>query len=483
MNVKMIGRYSLAVAGCLFALPVFAQTAADEWATPLRDPLRTLSRLSDQPVQLPGDAESFQLECHDRLSAATSLSLIEVVDLALCHNPQVKNAWSGIKVQAAGLGESRAAYLPTLVASGSHLRDKTMYPDSIFGTTAINSLTGNISLSWRLFDFGGRRANLRASELLLQAALANHDAVLQKTLSAVISAYSEVQITQENWQTREKNEALSREILATTERRETLGAGARTDTLQAKTALAKAGLEKNRAKSAYDKARAVLVFTLGLPATSDLTLSDDTTSPVNTIRQDLKQWLEQTQQSHPAIVAARAQLEAARQKLIVTRSEGSPTIDFSGNYYENGRPNQGVTSTRTKETIVGVSVTIPLFNGFAQTYKVRGAQAQLEQKEFELQDTEHQVLTEVVKAHAEATAALNNLEASQLLLSTAEEALDSVKRKFDKGAANLLDMLNTQAALLDAQHERIRCFAEWRSARLILLANSGALGRGAIGGK
>jgi outer membrane protein len=86
-------------------------------------------------------------------------------------------------------------------------------------------------------------------------------------------------------------------------------------------------------------------------------------------------------------------------------------------------------------------------------------------------------LMEVVKAHADAVAALANLDASQKLLIVAQEALGSVQRKFAKGASDILEILSTQTALSDAQQERIRCLAEWRSARLRLLASAGSLGR------
>ncbi|MNF13342.1 hypothetical protein D3C80_2151500 [compost metagenome] len=58
-----------------------------------------------------------------------------------------------------------------------------------------------------------------------------------------------------------------------------------------------------------------------------------------------------------------------------------------------------------------------------------------------------------------------------------------MQRKFGRGAADILEMLNTQSALLEAQQERIRCQAEWRSARLRLLASAGVLGREAIAGR
>ncbi len=122
-------------------------------------------------------------------------------------------------------------------------------------------------------------------------------------------------------------------------------------------------------------------------------------------------------------------------------------------------------------------LTIPIFDGFSRTYKVQGEQAQVEQKEAELADTEHQILMEVVKEHADASAALKNLKASDDLLKAAQSALAVSQRKYDKRAADILEVLNTQSALADARQERIRCLAEWRSARLRLLASVGQLGR------
>jgi outer membrane protein len=87
---------------------------------------------------------------------------------------------------------------------------------------------------------------------------------------------------------------------------------------------------------------------------------------------------------------------------------------------------------------------------------------------------------EVVKAHADARAALNNLASSDALLSTAKASLESSQRRYDKGAADILEILNVQKAVADAEQERIRCVAEWRAARLRLMAEAGLLGHGEL---
>jgi outer membrane protein len=419
--------------------------------------------------------------CPSAHAANEPLTLPAAVDLALCHNAQVHGAWAGIRLQAAGVGEARAAYLPTLNGGLSRVHDRTAYPGARTPSTTLDSNTGSLGLSWRLFDFGGRAAGQRSAEALLDAALANRDAVLQKTLAATVSAYFEAQTARASVQMRREYQELAQETVQATQRRARRGLGSHSDTLQATSALAKAALGASRADGDDRKARAVLVYTLGLPADAGVILDDDGDGAAADLRgglqDELNAWLAKARERHPAILAAQAQLAAARERVAVARSEGRPSIDLTANFYQNGRPNQGLSPSSTRETLVGVSLNIPLFDGFARHYKVRGAQAQAEQKEAEAQEVRQQTLMDLVRTHAEAGTALANLAASQAWLDAAQEALASVRRKFGLGAADILEMLATQSALLEAQQERIRCQAEWRSARLRLLASAGILGR------
>ncbi|MDC8757862.1 TolC family protein [Janthinobacterium fluminis] len=479
MNAK---RSAVLIAACLGlgVLPMRAPHARDildRLAAPLNlgDPLRAQPPALDAGRILPGDAGATL--CPPAYDATAPLTLPAAVDLALCHNAQVHGAWAGIKMQAAGLGEAKAAYLPTLSAGLSRVNDRTAYPGSEARSTTLKSNTKSANFSSRLFDFGGRAANQRSAAALLDAALANHDAVLQKTLAAAVGAYFDTQTALATFQARQKSQALAQETVLATQRRAQRGLGSHSDTLQATSALAKATLGTSRADGEYKKARAMLVYTLGLPANTPVTLSEDVNDTVASLREDLNEWLVQTRARHPAILAAQAQLAAARERVEASRSEGRPSIDLTANFYQNGRPNQGLTPASTRETLIGVAINIPLFDGFARTYKVRGAQAQVEQKEAEVDEAKQQTLMELVKTHAEAGMALANLAASQAWLDAAQGALSSVQRKFDLGAADILEMLNTQSALLDAQQERIRCLAEWRSARLRLLASAGTLGK------
>ncbi len=404
------------------------------------------------------------------------LSLAMAVDLALCNNPRISAAWAGIRIQAAALGEAHAAYLPTVNAAVTHLNDRTAYPGLGHGSTSLAGLAPTIGLNWRLFDFGERDANHRLAQALLDAAYANHEAVLQKTLAGVVNAYFDAQTQLATRQARLESQQLAEQTLASEQRRAQHGAAGAADVLQAQTALAKARLESNRAASSYRKSLTLLVYALGLAPDTTVEISDDSVDDAAPLRKQLQEWLDVARR-HPAIRAARAGLDAARQKAAALRAQGLPTVDVGANIYQNGRPNQGLPPVTSRETLLSVTLNIPLFDGHSQDYKVRGAQAQIAQKDAELADTEHQILQEVIKVYADASAALDNLAASQQLLESAQDGLASTQRKFEHGAADLLELLTAQSSWLDARQERIRCQMEWRSARLGLMANAGILGR------
>jgi len=408
------------------------------------------------------------------------LALPDAVDLALCANPQVKATWAGIKAGVASLGEAKAAYLPTLNAGISRVQDRTSYPGSNISGQSLLDTSRNLNLSWRIFDFGVREANRAAASALLDAAIAAHDGALQRLLESVIGGYFDTQTAKASWESKVRLEQLARQTLDTARRREATGAGSQADTLQASTALAKASLERSRAAGDYAKNAAVLVYALGAPAGTSIQLASDPDDDRTSLEHELADWLGQAQTQHPMILAARAQLEAARRRTESVRLEGLPTVDLSASQFRNGRPNQGLPTIQSNERVVAVTLSVPIFDGFARGYKIRNAQAQAEQKEAELLDTEHQILMNVIKAHADAVASLANLSASDDLYKAASLAIASAQRRLDKGAVDVLELLAAQSSMADAEQQRIRSLAEWRSARLKLFAAAGRLGRGQL---
>lgn len=470
------------ISALLAGLALLASSAVQALNFPdvLDDPLLTKPPVLTTGTTLPGDTEPIACPESEDITLPAPLTLGDAVDLALCRNPQLKGAWAMIKVQAGLVGEARGAYLPTASISASKLHNDTDNPQNHVFDTAADGKTYYGNFNWRLFDFGGRAANRESANQLLAAAIASHEAALQKTLDATIGAYFEAITARADWQARIKQVELAQTTLSSTQRREQKGVSALSDTLQAKTALAKAQLEQGRAQGDLTKALSVLVYSLGLAGSTQLQLPNEVGDASQDQVQALDTWLQNAEQSHPAIVEAHAEWASDKAKVQVARAAGLPNVEFTATYYQNGFPNQGLSPTKSDISNIGFTVNIPLFEGFVTTYKIRGAEAQAERTQARLLDTQNQILMAVVKAHADAVSSLNNLQAANDLLEAAQNSVKTSQLRYTKGAADILELLSTQSALAEAEHERVKSIADWRSARLRLMSSAGLLGREAI---
>ena len=361
MSAKPIWFYAAKVCAIGFPLMMLAWTV-DACAF---DPLLTMPDVIETGEPLPGDAEI--LKCPARKDFSIPLVLGETVDLGLCNKPQIKESWAKIKIQAGAVGEARAAYLPTVNGSVSYINDRTNFPGSQIAGSTVNSWTVYGAVSWRILDFGGRGANRQAANSLLMAALSNHDYIIQKTLSDLIQAYFDALTANAAWKAKMQDEEIAQGTLDVAKRREAKGAVSRSDTLQAATALAKASLEKNRAIGAYNKAMSVLVYAMGVPSQTKVLLPDDLGETTGQEVTDLDQLMTDVQKNHPAIQASRAQLEAARHQVTAALSDGLPTLDFSANYYQNGRPGQSLTISALMKPLSGWRSTFLFSMGFPES--------------------------------------------------------------------------------------------------------------------
>lgn len=439
------------------------------------DPLLTEPDILAKGASLP---DGVLLPCPAQINFKIPLALGDAVDVALCNNPKVRSAWAQIKIQAGLLGEARAAYLPTINGSFSRLKNSTVYSES---SNIPNSFSmGNQaygSFNWRLFDFGGRAANSESANQLLAAAIAGHDAALQQIMASVIQAYFDTVTARSLYEARRQMAEIAQDTYSATKRKELKGANTLSDSLQASTALAKARLSESRAGGDYQKALAVLKQTMSISPSTQIDLPLQVESYRHGDIKDLNSWLVEAEIKHPAIKQAKARWESDKAKITATRSEGLPTLDGTAYISKNGYPNQGLSYVNQTVISGGVAINFPLFEGFGRTYKVRGAEARAELSETQLQDTINQILTDVIKAHADAVTSLGTLKASERLIASANEAVQSSKRRYERNVADILELLNTESALAEAKQERIRAVAEYRSARLRLLANTGILGQ------
>ena len=397
------------------------------------------------------------------------VSLEELVAIGLCRRPDVQAAWAELRGQWASLGIARAAGQPRANLS---LTQQRSWNSNDVSSYAVSGATGNLGLSWRIFDFGTRAAESLAAQQQFDAALASRNAALQQVVLEIVSAFFAVQNAAAQLDERKQATRLADDTLASTRRREARGVAATADSILAQATLGKAQLAEERAAADLARAQVDLAGTIGLPDISPLSLAPTTPPDRNQALAALDTWIQQAKTHHPALLAARARLNASRAKAESARTQGRPTIDLVGNYYRNGYPNQALQPGKSTVQMLGLQLNVPLFEGHERTYRITAAEAEVDRNQAQLRDTETRLLARIALDYADAHSSLRGLNASERWIRSAQDALASAQRRYQLGVSDIIELLAAQNNIIEARQERARLASEWSSVRLRMLVNS-----------
>ena len=446
----------------LLALAWFAQPLAAQ----AMDPLDTASLVPPRPALRPSDAAGGNPCSPHDLQAP--LSLIEVVDLALCRNPQTALVWANARAQAALVGVTQGAYLPTLSAVLGESRNRT---DSGILPSPYTQKSASLTLSYLLYDFGGRAATLENARQLLAAAAATQDSTVQGVFLAALQAFYQVQANQAALAASEESEKASRESFNAAEARYRVGTATPADKLQAQTALSQATLNRIQAEGNLKIANGTLANVIGLNAQQPIqVVPAASVAPAANFEQDINALVATAQQHRPDLIAAEAQFKAAQANVDTVRAAGRPTISLTATpAYQNAA------DVPMHSSSVGVSVSIPIFNGFSPTYRIRQAEAQAEAKAAQRDQVQLQVALDVWQAYQNLNTATQTLRTTADLLVSAEAAQKVALGRYKAGVGSILDVLNAQSALASARQQRVQSTYSWNVSRATLAQSMGNL--------
>ncbi len=415
------------------------------------------------------------------------IGLLEVVERALCNNPQTRQAWANAKAQAAQVGIEESAYLPSINAAysinkGSASTQVMNLPQLSYDvrTTTRDSST---NLTWTLFDFGLRAATLENARQLLSAANATQNATLQKVFLSAAQAYYDLLSAQAALDASKEAERAARESFMAADAKYKAGAGTLADKLQAQTNYAQVISNRVKADGDLKNAQGTLAVAMGLKANTLFLLSlDGMNSPLpdTAFVQSVDALIEEATRRHPNLIAVRAQLKAAQASVDAAKAEGLPSIALTGALDRNDQLGQYPRDTFTHNRSIGVQVKIPLFDGFGRSYRIQAAQAQVESRAADVANTEQQVSLDVWKSYQALQTETENLKATDELLQSADQSFKVAQGRYKAGVGNILELLNAQSALASAKQQRIQALSNWRTARLSLAASLGQLGLWAI---
>lgn len=396
--------------------------------------------------------------------AGSSYGVIEVVDLALCQNPRTREAWANARAQASQVGVAQSNYLPSLDGRVSVDRYR-------IDSGSANQRSASLTLSWLIYDFGARSANLEIARQLLGAATSTLDSTVQIVFLNALESYYNAQAARAAVIAALESEKASRESLSAAEVRYRVGSGTPADRLQAQTAWSQATLDRIRAEGVLKIAFGTLANVMGLDANQPLQLVDiPEINPEASFERDIDALIVEARRRRPDLMAAEARVKAAQANVDYTLAAGLPTLSVGAgpSWLDTGN----ITSNSSS---IGLTVTLPLFSGFSTTYQVRSAQANAEVSGAQRDNLSLQVALDVWNAYQSLITATQTIRTTIDLLASAEQSERVALGRYKAGVGNIIDVLNAQSALATARRQRIQALLDWHVSRASLAKAVGVL--------
>jgi outer membrane protein len=389
------------------------------------------------------------------------LSLVQLTDLALQLNPQTRQVWAAARAEAMGVGVVAADQLPQLGVLFNFNRLQTASQTSGNEVPAQNRYGPSLTLSWVLFDFGQRAAEVEAQRYRLLAANLAQNRALQDVAFQVEQAYYRVLGLEALVKaTREQLHSFETGLDATRRRRDS-GLATIGDVYRAETAAGQARLLVQRTEGELGKSRGALNSAVGLPVNFPLQLSPWDRPPVREISQSVDRLLERIKAQRPDLVAAEARARAARAAAKAAAAAGKPSIEVAGTAgrveFTDSRP--GVDTFN-----VGVLLRIPIFTGYRDTYNVARAQAVAEQAESTRDQLYKQAELDVWQAYFDLQTAATNVNSSGSLVKSATQSAAAAVARYKGGVGSLLDMITAQSDETQSRVLLIQSYLDWYTA-------------------
>ncbi|MCU4315052.1 TolC family protein [Acinetobacter bereziniae] len=438
------------------------------------DIYRTQEKLSENPV-----TSSYAMNCIFRQNnMEKTIILAEVIELTLCNNPQTKQAWAFAKMHAAQLGIAKSSYLPTLQTSYSYTRDSGdnyFKNDSKFKN---NEQTRKFLLdaSWLLFDFGKRKDKVNQAQFLLAYAYANQNDVLQETFLKAVQAYYNLASIQGILTVNIEAQEEARQNYLAAKARYKAGVSTLADQLQAETNYAKAISARIKAQGEVQIAKGELAILMGLAVNTPYDIQTEFPQSPDELLASVDDLLKKAQQTHPKLLAVKAQVSAAKAALNVVKKEGLPSIYFISTAESTRNNGTSLSSLNENNNINwGVRLTVPLFEGYSRQYRIKHAQAELDSKSAELEQVEQQINLNVWKNYYNLITESDNIKVVNMLEDSAIQSYQVTQGRYRAGVSSMLELMNAQNELANAKQQKNAIYSQWQVARMQLLASLGEL--------
>lgn len=390
---------------------------------------------------------------------AAAETLHQALVSAYMSSPTLNAQRSALRATDESITQAKSGFRPRASASGDYgyrnFNSESRTPD--IGDPDISGGLGGgadgssnprgyaLTLTQPLFS-GFRTVNgVREAKANVYAGREGLRSTEQAVLLNAVTAYMDVVRDQAIVRLQENNVKVLTEQLTATRDRFEVGEVTRTDVSQAEASRAGSISQLSAAQGALQSSRAVYEQVIGHPPSNLVE-----PSPMESgLPRRLPEALSIADAENPDILQALFLEEAARYVVKQIIGETLPQVDVEAQY--NKRHRSSRLSEYQEETTVVGRVTVPLYSGGEPSARARAARHTVQQRKREIDNARTVARANVVAAWSQLTSARAQIESDQSQVRAQQIALNGVREEEKVGQRTVLDVLDAEQDLLDAQ--------------------------------
>jgi outer membrane protein TolC len=372
-----------------------------------------------------------------------SMTLEEALTRAHKVSPQIVQAQGAVRTAAAAERSAFGAYLPGLNLSAS----------SSLSTGLSDSYGAGLSTSWDVFTGFRRRSERQRAQAESQSAEAQLTGQRFTVELSVERAFFDALRAEELMRVARARIERAQEGLEAAERRLAVGSATRSDVLRAQ-------LELNTARESLlqlENQRLSAALSLGRLAGVEGPVDPAPSGPLEPtpIQPSREELISSLVARAPSVQSAEAAVLAAEAGIGTARSRYYPSVGLSAGYnWSSNRGDIGLLEGQTGWS-VRLNMSYALFDGFQREEGMVRATTQAEIAQSQLADTRRAVRTEAERVLGQLQLVEQRITMARQAEEVASEDLRVQQERYRLGATTILELLTSQAALVEAQNSLV----------------------------
>jgi outer membrane protein len=410
----------------------------------------------------------------------------QAVDYGVKNSVAVRNSLIDIKIQKQTNREFTANAYPQLTAglSGNHYFDVPIQPIPDFikpqiygileGNNVINSNTGqrivspggfpdlpfsvvqpwsagaSIDVQQLLFD-GQVFVGLQARSAAMQLATKTSEVTSEQIKANIYKIYYQLAVGKKQATSIDANIERFEKLLFDTKEIFKQGFAERLDVDKVQVQLNNLKTEKIKIDNQLEAGNAGLKFLLNMPQ-KDMLILTDTVSEESLKENILDENYDYNDRKEIQLLNVASKLNGYNIKRF--QLSKLPTVAAFGSYQKNAQRNQFnffEKGTWFTTSLIGLKVTIPIFDGNARNAKIQKAKYELEKNKNTIEQTKQSIDYEVNNSRINMKKALVTIDNQKQNVTLAEKVYYTTKKKYESGLGSNQEIYNAQTDLKVAQ--------------------------------